>query len=435
MRGYYRSGWGALGALLVVRTASAQAALPREVPETPPVQMTQMTMPMSATPMPPAPLGIDDARNGSGTSWLPDDSPMRGAMWDAGPWSLMLHGAGFLQYIQTTGARGDHEVGSVNWFMGMAERAVAGGPLTFRGMLSLEPLTVGRCGYPDLLQTGELCLGSPLHDAQHPHNLFMELAADYRHALTSSLAIEIYGGPAGEPALGPVAFPHRPSATGSPTAPVSHHWLDSTHVSFGVVTAGAYGRRWKAEASVFNGREPDDRRYRLELAPLDSYSGRVWWLPSPQWSVQVSAGHLKDAEARPAGPREDVARITASATYHRLSLGPERRGRAGLVRPSRGDDRRDVGSRCLVRPRGSRGQDVDRAGRTAAARRRVRRLEGGSRLHAVGERGDRSEVWIGREPGDLPAAGEFVGDVRSPVAGRVHRLPGHPSEVTALLVT
>ena len=321
MRGYYRSGWGALGALLVVRTASAQAALPREVPETPPVQMTQMTMPMSATPMPPAPLGIDDARNGSGTSWLPDDSPMRGAMWDAGPWSLMLHGAGFLQYIQTTGARGDHEVGSVNWFMGMAERAVAGGPLTFRGMLSLEPLTVGRCGYPDLLQTGELCLGSPLHDAQHPHNLFMELAADYRHALTSSLAIEIYGGPAGEPALGPVAFPHRPSATGSPTAPVSHHWLDSTHVSFGVVTAGAYGRRWKAEASVFNGREPDDRRYRLELAPLDSYSGRVWWLPSPQWSVQVSAGHLKDAEARPAGPREDVARITASATYHRLSLG------------------------------------------------------------------------------------------------------------------
>jgi hypothetical protein len=281
----------------------------------------QMTMPMATSMMPPAPLGLDDARNGSGTSWLPDDSPMHGVMRDAGPWSLMLHGDGFLQDVRTTGARGDHEIGSVNWFMGMAARTVAGGPLVLRGMMSLEPLTVGRCGYPDLLQTGELCLGAPLHDAQHPHNLFMELAADYRHAMTSSLAVEIYGGPAGDPALGPVAFPHRPSAMGSPVAPISHHWLDSSHISFGVVTGGVYGRRWKAEASVFNGREPDDRRYGLELAPLDSYSGRLWWLPSSEWSVQVSAGHLKDAEERPVGPRVDVTRVTASATYHRLTLG------------------------------------------------------------------------------------------------------------------
>jgi hypothetical protein len=318
MRGFHRSGWGVLGALLVVRTALGQTTVPREVRETPP---QQMTMPMSATSMPAAPLGIDEVRNGSGTAWLPDDSPMRGAMWDAGPWSLMLHGAGALQYVQTTGARGDHEVGSVNWFMSMAERTVGGGALTVRGMTSLEPLTVGRCGYPDVLQTGELCLGAPLHDAQHPHNLFMELAADYRRAVTSSLAIEIYGGPVGEPALGPVAFPHRPSAMGSPTAPIGHHWLDSSHLSFGVVTAGAYTRRWKAEASVFNGREPDDRRYRIELAPLDSYSGRIWWLPSPQWSVEVSAGHLKGAEQRPVGPRADVTRVTASTTYHRQTLG------------------------------------------------------------------------------------------------------------------
>jgi hypothetical protein len=303
-------------ALLFVRSASAQTAPPPA-----PMPPMQMTMPMPSPMMPPGPLGIDDARNGSGTSWLPDDSPMRGAMRDAGPWSLMFHGAGSLQFVQTTGTRGDHEIGGVNWFMGVADRTVAGGPLILRGMMSLEPITVGRCGYPDLLQTGELCLGSPLHDAQHPHNLFMEVAADYRRAIMSVLAIEIYGGPAGEPALGPVAFPHRPSAMGSSTAPISHHWLDSTHISFGVVTGGVYGRRWKAEASSFNGREPDDRRYGLELGPLDSYSGRVWWLPSPQWSLQVSAGHLKEAEARPNGPREDVRRVTASAAYHRLSLG------------------------------------------------------------------------------------------------------------------
>jgi hypothetical protein len=257
-------------------------------------------------------------RYGSGTSWLPDESPMSGAMRQAGPWMLMLHGSAFLDYVRTSGTRGDHEVGSANWFMGMAERDLGGGRLTLRGMMSLDPLTVGKCGYPDLLQSGELCNGAVLHDDQHPHNLFMEVAADYRRALTKAVAIEVYGAPVGEPALGPVAFPHRPSAMSNLIAPISHHWLDSTHVSFGVVTGALYGHRWKAESSVFNGREPDDRRYGFEFAALDSYSGRLWFLPSSEWAVQVSAGHLKDAEARPDGTRDTVTRLTASATYHRL---------------------------------------------------------------------------------------------------------------------
>jgi hypothetical protein len=285
------------------RDVSAQGAAP-----------IQMSMPMG----PAAPLGISDSREGSGTSWLPDTSTMGGAMHEAGAWSLMWHGAAFLTATDANGPRGDHEIGSQNWLMGSAARAAGAGVLTLRAMVSLEPLTVGRCGYPDLLQTGELCRGEPIHDAQHPHDLFMEIAIDYRRALSHSLAFEIYGGPAGEPALGPVAFPHRPSAEGSPMAPISHHWLDSSHVSFGVVTGGLYGRRWKAEGSVFNGREPDDRRYGLDLAALDSYSGRLWWLPAPQWAIQVSAGRLKDAEATPEGSRESVTRTTASAAYHRL---------------------------------------------------------------------------------------------------------------------
>ena len=264
------------------------------------------------------PLDISDTRDGSGTAWLPDDSPMHAVMHQAGPWMLMLHGVAFVQYIATSSDRGDHQFGSVNWVMGMARRNVGEGSLTGRVMLSLEPLTVGRCGYPDLLQTGEVCSGAQLHDRQHPHDLFMEIAADYRRALSSSVALELYGGPAGEPALGPVAYPHRPSAQPDLVAPISHHWLDSTHVSFGVVTAALYGRVWKAEASVFNGREPDDQRYDIDLAPLDSYSGRVWLLPSPRWAFQFSAGHLKEAEIHPDAPREDVNRITGSGTYHRL---------------------------------------------------------------------------------------------------------------------
>lgn len=268
--------------------------------------------------MPGNPLGIDHTRDGSGTSWLPDASPMQGLMKHRGPWMLMLHGNAFVQFMDAGSRRGDRQFGSVNWIMGMAQRPVAGGQLQFRGMLSVEPLTVGRCGYPNLLQSGELCRGTPLHDRQHPHDLFMEVAVQYRRRLTDAVALELYGGPSAEPALGPTAFPHRLSAMPNPIAPIAHHWLDATHISFGVVTAGIYGKKWKTEASLFNGREPDDRRYNFDLAALDSYSGRLWLMPTPAWALQISAGHLNEAESPRAGHRETVDRVTASATHHRL---------------------------------------------------------------------------------------------------------------------
>ena len=243
---------------------------------------------------------------------------MQGLMRQRGSWMLGLHGNAFVQYIETGGDRGDRQFGSINWVMGMAQRELGGGQLLVKTMFSLEPVTVGRCGYPTLVASGEQCRGVPLHDRQHPHDVFMEVAAEYRRAVSDALAIGIYGGPAGEPALGPTAFPHRLSSMPNPIAPVAHHWLDSTHVSFGVVTAGLYGRTWKAESSAFNGREPDDRRYDFDTAALDSYSGRLWFMPTPAWALQVSAGHLNDAEAHEDGSREDVKRITASATYHRL---------------------------------------------------------------------------------------------------------------------
>jgi hypothetical protein len=264
-----------------------------------------------------APLGIGDARAGSGTSWLPDESPQAMTMTRRGAWMLMAHGRAALVLSRTAGPRGDAGVDGINWVMGMARRPLAGGDLTLRGMASLEALTAGRCGYPDLFQSGESCRGALLHDRQHPHDLLMDLAAEYRRPVTERVAFSIYGGPAGEPALGPVAFPHRPSAADDPIAPISHHWLDSSHISFGVVTAGLYGRRWKVEGSAFNGREPDDARYDLDLARWDSSSMRVWWLPSARWAVQASAGHLRDVE--PAGGDEsaDIDRSTASVTYHR----------------------------------------------------------------------------------------------------------------------
>ena len=262
------------------------------------------------------PLGLPMSRDGSGTAWLPDSSPMHAVHRMVGPWTVMLHGNAFVEYLREGGGRGAGQLGSVNWAMAMASRSVAGGRLTLRAMLSAEPLTVGRCGYPDLLATGEQCNGQPLHDRQHPHDVFMELSAGYERALSDRVAVQLYAAPAGEPALGPVAYPHRLSAMPSPVAPISHHWLDATHISFGVVTGAVYGRKWKLEGSVFNGREPDDRRFNLDLGPLDSYAARLWILPGPEWAIQASIGRLHDVEPGTGSGRVSLTRTTASATRH-----------------------------------------------------------------------------------------------------------------------
>jgi hypothetical protein len=262
-------------------------------------------------------------RDGSGTAWLPDTTPMYGIHGQAGAWQWMGHGNAFVQSLHESGDRGTDQFGSINWIMGMARRNIAGGRVGLRAMFSLEPWSIPGCGYPDLLASGEVCDRMPIHDSQHPHDLFMELAAEYDRPIRGSLRWQAYGGLAGEPALGPVAYPHRVSATPNPLAPISHHWLDATHITFGVVTGGIYDTRWKAEASMFNGREPDDKRANIDFGSLNSFSGRLWFLPTSTLALQISAGHLSEAEPTfTGGPGVDVDRITASATYHR-SLAPD----------------------------------------------------------------------------------------------------------------
>jgi YHS domain-containing protein len=259
------------------------------------------------------------AREGSGTAWLPDTTPMYAVHRDKGAWQLMGHENLFLQYFHESGDRGADQVGSINWVMGMANRNLGAGRLGLRGMFSLEPWTIGGCGYPDLLASGESCEGEKIHDRQHPHDLAMEVSASYDAPITGAVRWQVYGGPAGEPALGPVAFPHRVSAMPNPVAPMSHHWLDSTHISFGVVTGAVYGNRWKGEVSAFNGREPDEERGDFDFGALDSVSGRLSFLPTPNLALQLSSGRLTEAEASEAAgaPAIDVTRVTASATYHR----------------------------------------------------------------------------------------------------------------------
>lgn len=263
-------------------------------------------------------------RDASGTSWAPPLTPMSGGMHQWRGWSVMLHGSVFGQLIaepgnrHRTGGFSESQASSVNWAMLMARRPLGGGRFGIRTMASAEPWTVSDCGFINLLATGEMCEGDTIHDRQHPHDLLMELAADYDRALRGSLRWQVYAGFAGEPALGPTSFPHRLSALTNPVAPITHHWIDATHITFGLVTAGIYDDRWKAEVSVFNGREPDENRADLDLGALDSVSGRLTFVPSENLVLQVSAGHLEEAEAEfPPEPRADVDRLTSSATYHR----------------------------------------------------------------------------------------------------------------------
>ena len=261
------------------------------------------------------PLDVPDARNASGTSWQPDATPMNGVHFMLDDWMLMVHGLLFAGYDHQATRRGDDAGFSTNWGMAMAKRELGPGELDLRAMLSLEPATVGRDGYPLLLQSGEALGRKPLHDVQHPHDLFMEVAGIYRAAVSDDLGVELYLAPAGEPALGPPAFPHRRSAMSDPVSPLGHHWEDSTHVSFGVITGSVFTRWGKLEASWFNGREPDANRWDFDLRTPDSYSARLTVNPSESWSVQVSGGHLKSPEALE--PDVEQTRVTASATYDR----------------------------------------------------------------------------------------------------------------------
>lgn len=259
------------------------------------------------------PLSIPMDRMGSGTTWIPDavKLPSRHKMF--GSWEVMAHGFAFGQYDHQSGRRGDDQIGSLNWTMLMASRELAGGHFQARTMLSLDPATVTSKGYPLLLQTGETFDGAPLHDRQHPHDFFMELGVLYQREFNNHIAWSLYAAPSGEPALGPVAFMHRPSAMDNPAAPLAHHWQDATHVSFGVLTGGIFTRRWQVEGSAFNGREPDQHRWNFDPIKLDSYSGRITVNPTNAWSLAVGYGYLKSPEAL--HPDEPMHRITASALH------------------------------------------------------------------------------------------------------------------------
>src|SRR5438067_8857626 len=248
----------------------------------------------------------------SGTSAAPAGESRPMTMLSAGSWMVMLHGIALFNDTHQSGFRGQNKTFSTNWSMAMAERPLGDGAIMLRGMFSAEPATISGRKYPELFQTGETAFGKQIIDGQHPHDLFMELAAEYAHPIGGGAMWNLYLAPVGDPALGPVAFPHRASAMEIPQAVLGHHFQDSTHIASDVITLGLTRGMWRIEGSAFHSAEPDEDRWDLDGGKIDSASVRLSAMPSPRWSVQASTGVLRKPEKLEPGYAK---RSTASVSY------------------------------------------------------------------------------------------------------------------------
>lgn len=249
----------------------------------------------------------------AGTALNPAAWPMPMVMRSFGGWNTMFMGQAFLVTTQQSGPRGNDKLYSSNWGMATAAHELGkNGAFQFQLMMSLEPLTVTHRQYPLLFQTGEAAFGKPIVDGQHPHDLFMGMAFQYARTLGENTVLQVSYSPVGDPALGPVSFPHRASALELPQATLAHHWQDATHIANNVVTAGVAFRKFKIEASGFYGREPNENRWNIDFGGMDSWAARAWYFPSPRWAAQFSVGRLRNPEGLHPG---DVVRTTASLHY------------------------------------------------------------------------------------------------------------------------
>ncbi len=248
-------------------------------------------------------------RESSGTSWQPASSLTPRIMSSSGKWNFLFDGSLFLRYTNQSGLRGGSQSDAPNWFSGTAERMLGvNSQIMFRTVVSLERLTEGSAGYPLLLQSGE---SGGITDRQSPRDLFTELSGAISTKISGNLSGYIYAGYPGEPALGPPDYMFRESSLYIPETPIGYNFQDAPNVSYGVVTLGLAYNNFKVEGSVFNGSEPDQNKYNFDKIKFNSYSGRVFYNPTHDLSLQFSAGRLTDPE----GNGLNVNRTTASILY------------------------------------------------------------------------------------------------------------------------
>ncbi len=260
-------------------------------------------------------FGLPRGRFGTGTAWLPDESPLLAAVPHFGNWGLMVQGNLYAGYDYYSSERGGKRFFGRNTFMGALFRTFEHSEWLFRASLSLEPLTIGKRGYPQVLQSGQEADGTRVHDKMYALDFFRELATSYSWEVTRNWGAMFYAALAGEPAIGPANFTSRVSASPDPLAPLGFVAQENSHTSFGVLTVGAFTRSMKFEASWFNGSLPGDHKFTIAIRRPDSYALRASWNPFSWLSTQISYAFLGSPSAHDPG-RSDH-RFTTSATYTR----------------------------------------------------------------------------------------------------------------------
>lgn len=238
----------------------------------------------------------------------------------------MLHGNAFLVQTLAEGPRGRSEFAVPNMIMGDVGSTVGERHyLNVNLMMTFEKWTFPKRGYPELLQIGEHDgEDQPYIDAQHPHSSpIMGLTlSDTIRIGEGKDHLRIFFAPRGQPTDGPIAFMHRPTGMVNPDAPLGHHvGQDVAHITSTVFGASLALGRTRVEASTFNGAEPESTKVDLPLGKLNSYSARLIYKFSQDWSAMVSAAQLKDPE--PHDPDiTKVERYSASLYgQHQMSSG------------------------------------------------------------------------------------------------------------------
>ena len=180
---------------------------------------------------------LDGWRSGRGAFAAIDPAEVTLALF--GGWTLSASGQLFGVYSNRSVPRGRDKIFSTNWVMALAASRRAGpGTLTFRSMLSAGTRHHYRQALPADLRHRRNRQRRPHHQRPAPARFLHGACRAVQDRARQSSAIHFYGGPRGEPSLGPPAYPHRASASENPIPQIFHHMQDSTHIATNVITAG-----------------------------------------------------------------------------------------------------------------------------------------------------------------------------------------------------
>jgi hypothetical protein len=240
-------------------------------------------------------------RNVSGTAFNPGPTPHHPLLFTSGDWTSFFEGAASATYVNESGPTIPHQrtTFSTNWLAAGAQRSIGRrGLVLFRVRGSLEPFTVPKEGYPQLLQSISADAGGPLLDRMRAQSVIGEAAMDAALRLTTTSFVHIYAGAVGDPALGGVPYAQRITSEEFVEAPFAYDVQETAHEATRVVTAGIGGTIATLEGSVFHHSVTRGRHSSIEDGGIDSWSGRLVLTPTRNVSIQVSQGSLGDSKRR-----------------------------------------------------------------------------------------------------------------------------------------